>query len=78
MDDTRPEEREAAEKALAHEVANRVSGAYRRSDLFDRRVPLMRDWAAHCLSAEDLRAAATPPLPVVRRAAAPYAAARRG
>ncbi len=50
VDDTRPEEREAAEKALAHEVGNKVSGAYRRSDLFDRRVPLMRDWAAHCLS----------------------------
>jgi integrase len=43
--------REAAEKALAHEVANKVSGAYRRSGLFDRRVPLMRDWAAHCTGA---------------------------
>jgi integrase len=49
VDDTRPEEREAAEKALAHEVGNRVSGAYRRSDLFGRRVTLMRDWAAHCM-----------------------------
>jgi integrase len=49
IDDSRPEEREAAEKALAHEVANRVSGAYRRSDLFDRRIPLMRAWAIHCL-----------------------------
>jgi integrase len=48
VDDTRPEEREAAEKALAHEIANRVSAAYRRSDLFDRRTPLMRDWADHC------------------------------
>lgn len=48
VDDTRPAEREAAEKALAHEVANKVSGAYRRSDLFDRRQPLMRDWAEHC------------------------------
>jgi integrase len=48
VDDTRPEEREAAEKALAHEISNRVSGAYRRSDLFDRRVSLMRDWAEHC------------------------------
>jgi integrase len=48
VDDTRPEEREAAEKALAHEISNRVSGAYRRSDLFDRRVLLMRDWADHC------------------------------
>jgi integrase len=48
VDDTRPEEREAAEKALAHEISNRVSGAYRRSDLFDRRMSLMRDWAEHC------------------------------
>jgi integrase len=47
VDDTRPEEREAAEKALAHEISNRVS-AYRRSNLFDRRVGLMRDWADHC------------------------------
>jgi integrase len=50
VDDTRPAEREAAEKALAHEVANKVSGAYRRSDLFDRRTPLMRAWAEHCRS----------------------------
>jgi integrase len=49
VDDTRPAEREAAEKALAHEIANRVSGAYRRSDLFDRRAPLMRAWESHCL-----------------------------
>jgi integrase len=49
VDDTRPEEREAAEKALAHEIPNRVSGAYRRSDLFDRRATLMRDWADHCV-----------------------------
>jgi integrase len=50
IDDTRPHEREAAEKALAHEVANKVSGAYRRSDLFDRRIPLMAEWARHCMS----------------------------
>jgi integrase len=48
VDDTRPHEREAAEKALAHEVGNKVSGAYRRSDLFDRRGPLMTAWAEHC------------------------------
>lgn len=51
VDDTRPEERDAAEKALAHEVANRVSGAYRRSDLFDRRIGLMKRWADHCTGA---------------------------
>jgi integrase len=51
VDDTRPHERETAEKALAHEIANKVSGAYRRSDLFDRRIALMADWAAHCTGA---------------------------
>jgi integrase len=50
VDDTRPEERETAERALAHEIANKVSGAYRRSDLFDRRAPLMDAWALHCTS----------------------------
>jgi integrase len=48
VDDTRPAEREAAERALAHEIGNKVSAAYRRSDLFDRRVPLMDAWAIHC------------------------------
>ena len=48
VDDTRPEDAEAAEKALAHEDANKVAGAYRRSDLFDRRVPLMNAWADWC------------------------------
>lgn len=48
VDDTRPEEREAAERALAHEIGNKVSAAYRRSDLFDRRIPLMAAWAAWC------------------------------
>jgi integrase len=48
VDDTRPENTEAAEKALAHEDRNRVAGAYRRSDLLDRRAPLMAAWANHC------------------------------
>lgn len=48
IDDTRPEEREAAERALAHEPAHKVSGIYRRSDLFDRRIPLMAAWGEHC------------------------------
>ena len=52
VDDTRPEEREAAERALAHEIGNKVSGAYRRSDLFDRRISLMEAWASHCCSSK--------------------------
>lgn len=48
IDDTRPEDAEAAEKALAHEDGNRVRDRYRRSDLFDRRVPLMAAWTDWC------------------------------
>ena len=48
IDDTRPGDSEAAEKALAHEDRNKVAGAYRRSDLLDRRAPLMLAWAEHC------------------------------
>lgn len=53
VDDTRPAEREAAERAPAHEVTNKVSAAYRRSDLFDRRIPLMEAWAAFCTARPD-------------------------
>jgi integrase len=65
VDDTRPAEREAAERALAHEIGNNVSAAYRRSDLFDRRAPLMEAWAAHCLA----RPAPTAAVPLRRRKA---------
>jgi integrase len=43
-DNGRP--RELAEAALAHQLRNRVEAAYRRSDLLDRRRPLMEAWAA--------------------------------
>ena len=36
--------REVAEAALAHAVANKTESAYVRSDLFERRRTLMRDW----------------------------------
>jgi integrase len=67
VDDTRRADAEAAEKALAHEDANKVSGAYRRSDLFDLRVPLMAAWAAHC---ETPSPAAVSPAPRRRTASA--------
>jgi integrase len=50
VDDTRSGDSEAAEKALAHEDRNKAASAYRRSDLLDRRVPLMTAWADHCES----------------------------
>ena len=39
--------REAVEAALAHVVRNKVEAAYARSDLFERRQPLMDDWSAY-------------------------------
>ncbi len=36
---------EVAEMALAHAVGDKVEAAYRRGDLFDKRVALMGDWA---------------------------------
>lgn len=37
-----------SEKALAHEESNRTKAAYKRGDLFDKRRPLMEDWAKFC------------------------------
>jgi hypothetical protein len=34
------------EMALAHTIGNAVEAAYRRGDLFAKRVVLMDDWAA--------------------------------
>ena len=36
------------EMALAHVVANKVEGAYRRGDLFAKRRKLMETWDAYC------------------------------
>jgi hypothetical protein len=35
------------EQALAHAIGNAVEAAYRRGDLFTKRVALMADWAAY-------------------------------
>ena len=40
--------REVVEMALAHAVENKVERAYRRGDLFEKRRPLMADWACFC------------------------------
>lgn len=39
---------EIAEAALAHSVSNKVEAAYRRTDFFEKRRLLMRDWAIFC------------------------------
>lgn len=40
--------REVVEMALAHVTGNAVEQAYQRGAMFDKRVRLMRDWAAFC------------------------------
>lgn len=55
--ETRPEGREVAERALAH-VVRGVEGAYARSDLLERRRPLMEAWGAWCVSVQAGRQAA--------------------
>lgn len=40
--------REVCEHALAHSLPDRVEAAYRRGDLFDKRVALMQAWADFC------------------------------
>lgn len=38
---------EVSEMALAHKVSNKVEAAYRRGDMFEKRINLMDDWAAY-------------------------------
>ena len=44
---------EVAEMALAHAVGDKVEAAYRRGDLFEKRVRIMADWATFCLTVQD-------------------------
>ena len=44
-DELWPEYAEAADKALAHEEKSKTRRAYRRTDLFNRRIGLMQKWA---------------------------------
>lgn len=39
---------EVSEMALAHSVGNKVEAAYRRGDLYEKRVRIMRDWGEFC------------------------------
>lgn len=39
---------EMAEMALAHAVNNKTEAAYRRGDLFKKRIRMMNDWQKHC------------------------------
>jgi integrase len=46
--ETRPEGREVVERALAHTIKDKAEAAYARSDLLEKRRPLMDAWGDHC------------------------------
>ncbi len=48
--ETRPEGREVVEAALAHSIKDKAEAAYARSDLLEKRRPLMDAWAEQCAS----------------------------
>ncbi len=46
--EARPEGREVVEMALAHTIKDKAEAAYARSDLLEKRRPLMNAWAEQC------------------------------
>ena len=42
--------KEVRDMALAHAVGDKVEEAYRRGDLYQKRVSIMEDWATYCAS----------------------------
>jgi integrase len=48
--ETRDEGRDVIERALAHTLKDKVEAAYARSDLLEKRRPLMEAWAEWCIS----------------------------
>jgi integrase len=56
--------KEVVEKALAHKVPNKVEAAYRRTDFFEKRRSLMKQWADYLSNREpDMDSAADEPIP---------------
>ena len=51
--------REAAEHALAHSLPDKVEAAYRRGDLFERRIGLMQAWSDYCATTSATAATVT-------------------
>jgi integrase len=53
-------ENHVVEMALAHAIPNAVEAAYRRGDLFEKRVRLMNDWARYCSEPSAVPSAVVP------------------
>jgi len=56
--ETRPEGQEVVERALAHTIKNKAEAAYARSDLLEKRRPLMTAWSEHCVGSQSMSARA--------------------
>jgi integrase len=52
-----------AEAALAHKLKDKVAAAYARSDLFEKRFAMMRDWEQYCLTSGSRISEANAPIP---------------
>lgn len=52
--------RDVAEMALAHAIGDKVEAAYRRGDLFAKRVRMMEDWAKYCATVQGSTANVVP------------------
>jgi integrase len=52
--------RESAEHSLAHSLPDKVEAAYRRGDLFERRIGLMQAWSDYCATTSAAAATVTP------------------
>lgn len=51
---------DVAERALAHQVGNKTSRSYERTDQFEKRRRLMDDWARYCAAGAGARREVTP------------------
>lgn len=56
--------REVAEMALAHTLENKVEAAYLRTDMFEKRRRMMRDWAKFCATPPPTGATTVTPIGV--------------
>lgn len=52
--------REVSEMCLAHSISSAVEAAYRRGDLFGKRVKLMQAWTQYCNQVREAGASVTP------------------
>jgi integrase len=53
VSETTSYDNETSEMALAHTISNKVEAAYRRGNLYEKRISLMNDWADYLYGTEE-------------------------